>query len=82
MTSSIAVDCDDGNRGGCEHVCYKDKCICPLCWTLEENELDCIPDQSKIRLNCSPSGIALLVEQCVVRGERTLSLLDTNLGEK
>lgn len=44
----------------------------------DENGLDCLPDDTKIRLNCSPHGMAILVDSCIVRGSRTLSLADTD----
>ena len=78
--SSLQVDCEDGKRGGCQHTCYQNQCRCPQCWTLDENGLDCVPEQDKVKINCSPSGIAVLVSECVIPGERTLGLRDFNVS--
>ena len=78
--SSLQVDCDDGKKGGCQHTCYQNQCRCPKCWTLDENGLDCVPEQDKVKINCSPSGIAVLVSECVIPGERTLGLRDFNVS--
>ena len=79
--SSLQVDCEDGKRGGCQHTCYQNQCRCPKCWTLDENGLDCVPEQDKVKINCSPSGIAVLVSECVIPGERTLGLRDFNVSK-
>ena len=91
-----AVDCDDGNKGGCSHVCFqsksfdgtntsvyiifKDVCRCPKCWELDESGLNCLPETGKVKINCSPSGMAVLVDKCVIPGERTLGLNDFNVN--
>lgn len=80
--SSLQVDCDDGKKGGCQHTCYQNQCRCPKCWELDENGLDCVPEHDKVKINCSPSGIAVLVSECVIPGERTLGLRDFNCVPK
>ena len=60
-----AVDCDDGNKGGCSHVCFqsksfdctinsvyiifKDMCRCPKCWELDDSGLNCLPETGKVK---------------------------------
>ena len=47
IAETVAVDCEDGNKGGCAHFCQNNDCHCPPCWVLDENGLDCVPDNSK-----------------------------------
>ena len=74
FTLSAAINCNDGNRGGCSHTCYENVCICPTCWMLDDTGLSCIPATNKVKITCSASGMAVLVDQCVFPGDRTVTL--------
>lgn len=67
----FAVDCMDGNNGGCSHRCnyLSQTCECPNeCWTLGDDGLICTPVTDSIQFSCSAAGISLSVDKCVYSG--------------
>ena len=55
------------NNGGCSHYCnsQEDRCECPQCWELEDDQLTCQPSDSKLELVCSSDSIEVNVDQCI-----------------
>ena len=66
--STTTINCHEDN-GGCSHYCQNSKCECPPCWTISEDNINCIIDHSKIHVKCSVHGFDIEVHQCVFTGE-------------
>ena len=68
MAESVdfAVSCEDGNNGGCSHVCSGGICSCPDCWTLNDDGKTCSISAGKATVTCSNDGMELEVDKCVV----------------
>jgi hypothetical protein len=64
-----AVSCEDGNNGGCSHVCSGGICSCPDCWTLNDDGKTCSISAGKATVTCSDDGMELEVDKCVVRDD-------------
>merc|ERR1712046_65736 len=73
---AASLDCFTDN-GGCSHFCSPDACFCPPCWTLDADELTCVPDPNHVTTSCGPSGMSIDVDECVYNGDTmTLTLND------
>ncbi|CAG5077472.1 Oidioi.mRNA.OKI2018_I69.PAR.g8725.t1.cds [Oikopleura dioica] len=75
---SFAVDCKDGNNGGCSHSCKAGTCICPTCWVLTADNMTCLPEAGKATVSCSSTDMAITVDPCVVDLASSITLIDSS----
>ncbi|CAG5102879.1 Oidioi.mRNA.OKI2018_I69.chr1.g508.t1.cds [Oikopleura dioica] len=61
-----ALDCFDGNNGGCSHLCTSGGCECPECWELDEfDSFNCKIQAGMATVTCSSTGTEILLNKCV-----------------
>ena len=63
------IDCQDGNNGGCSHLCTGEGvdgvCSCPnACWDLVGKE--CQIPSDKVLLKCEPDRMVAYIAKCIV----------------
>jgi len=76
-------DCNDGNNGGCSHVCEGEGsngvCACPNeCWELDEDQQSCTIPFHKVQLSCESDRMVAHLAACVVRGNSNFMLGNDN----
>ena len=57
----------------------ENRCECPSCWILGEDEATCSPDLEKISISCSPTKLLIEIDECIYVGTEenvTLSFQD------
>lgn len=75
---ALAVDCNDGNNGGCSHSCKSGVCECPTCWALTDDDMTCQPEAGRASISCSSAGMSISVEPCVVDPASSITLVDNS----
>jgi len=68
-TGTSALDCADGQNGGCSHFCTDNQCSCPTCWTLDGTDMrTCSPDAGTVGISCSSDAMEITIDKCVLAG--------------
>ena len=75
-TTTTAGDmCNDGNNGGCSHVCSNNMCHCPDCWELEDGK-SCKPASGTVLLDCNSDSMTIKMNKCVAPDANMVALTD------